>query len=312
MKVKTVRHMMIAALLLMILADPSRAGELKASYLYNLSDFTGSKPYSSAKIKLDDTKNEIYALSGESVAIFNSSGMEIFRVDYDPTMGVVYDVAIDPGGDLFLLTLKERKAQVVRCNFRAEPISPVELKNLPEELAQFLPDRIFLVDGTLYLASLNSMRFVMVDQYGNYLDTIDLATKIGLLEQERLDSGIGSITLDRQGNFYFTMPTMAKVYRMAKDGQISSFGKRGSGPGKFGVVTGVAADKEGNLLVTDTLRCLVMVFDKDFKLLKEFGFRGFKPGNLIGPSEIAVDTTNKVYVSQIRNRGVSVFQISNG
>lgn len=304
-------HILLAACFTVAVAGTAGAADLKAAYLYNLSDFNGAKPYSAAKIALDDAKNEIYAMSGEAMTIFNSSGMEVFRLDFDPALGVIHDVAVHPDGDLFLLVLKDRQTRIVRCNFRGETLAPVTVTGLPEANASFVPNRIFLRDGRLYLANLGEMQIVVTDLEGTYREHIDLAAKIGLSDKERIDSGIGGFSLDREATILFTLPAMAKVYRLNKDGELTSFGRRGSGPGKFGVVSGVAADKDGNLLVADTLRCVVMVFDKDFKLIREFGFRGFGPGNLIGPNEIIVDGNNRAYVSQIRKRGVSVFQISN-
>jgi hypothetical protein len=304
-------QIIMAACLTTASAGGAGAADLKAAYLYSLSDFNGAKEYSAAKIALDDAKNEIYAMSGEAMTIFNSSGMEVFRLDFDPALGVVHDVAVHPDGDLFLLVLKDRQTQIVRCNFRGEAIAPVTVTELPGANASFVPNRIFLRDGRLYLANLGEMQVVVTDLEGTYREHIDLAAKIGLSDKERIDSGIGGFSLDREANILFTLPAMAKVYRLSKEGELKSFGRRGSGPGKFGVVSGVAADKDGNLLVADTLRCVVMVFDKDFKLIREFGFRGFGPGNLIGPNEILVDGNNRAYISQIRKRGVSVFQISN-
>lgn len=303
-------HMMVSACCSAVITASAVAAEYKAAYLYNLSDFNGVKPYSAAKIALDDAKNEIYAMSGEAMTIFNASGMEVFRLDFDPAIGVVHDVAVHPEGDLFLLVMKDRQTQILRCNFRGELITPVAMTGVPAEGKSFVPDRIFLRNGRLYLANFSAMQVVVTDLQGKYQDRIDLAAKIGLTDKERIDSGIGGFNVDRDGTIYFTVPTEAKVYRLTRDEELKSFGRRGSGPGKFGVVSGVAADKEGNLLVADTLRCVVMVFGKDFKFIREFGFRGFRPGNLIGPNEIIVDSNNRAYVSQIRKRGVSVFQIS--
>lgn len=293
-----------------MLGSNARAAELTASYLYNLSDFNGPKPYSGARIAVDEHRNEMYVMSGESVNVFNASGMEIFRFDHDPNLGTVYDAAVHGGGDLFLLALKERRPIIVRANFRGEPVSTIGLKGLPQQLAQFAPDTILLREEKLFLASLSAMQLVVTDLDGRYLKHVDLAEKIGLTEQERNDSGIGSINFDREGNILFTIPVMAKVYRLEKEEQLTSFGKRGSGPGKFGVIGGVAADGDGNLLVADTLRCAIIMFDKNFKFIREFGGRGFGPGNLIGPNDIVIDGNNRAYVSQIRNRGVSVFQIA--
>ena len=62
--------------------------------------------------------------------------------------------------------------------------------------------------------------------------------------------------------------------------------------------------------MVERLRSVVMVFDKEFRFLKEFGYRGDKPGNLIRPNEVAVGNAGKIYVTQVRNRGVSVFSVT--
>jgi hypothetical protein len=95
---------------------------------------------------------------------------------------------------------------------------------------------------------------------------------------------------------------------MTPDKHVQAFGARGSSPGKFNVVSGIAADDKGNIYLTDTLRCVVMVFDKELNFRKEFGFRGLEPGNLIAPMELAVNS-DRVYVAQTRSRGVSVYRM---
>ena len=69
-----------------------------------------------------------------------------------------------------------------------------------------------------------------------------------------------------------------------------------------------ASDKY--ILVTDILRCRVLVFDKALNFRTEFGFRSLSPDGLIGPLGLAVDSRNRLYVTQLRNRGVSVFQLT--
>ena len=58
-------------------------------------------------------------------------------------------------------------------------------------------------------------------------------------------------------------------------------------------MSGIAKDDQGNYLVVERLRSVVMVFDKEFRFLQEFGYRGDKPGNLIRPNEVAVGNAGK-------------------
>jgi hypothetical protein len=49
----------------------------------------------------------------------------------------------------------------------------------------------------------------------------------------------------------------------------------------------MARDKSGNYLVSDILRCVVIIFDKDFEFIAEFGYRG-SADNLMA-TDMAVD-----------------------
>jgi len=67
----------------------------------------------------------------------------------------------------------------------------------------------------------------------------------------------------------------------------------------------------GYIYVSDRLRNVVLVFDRDLMFQTEFGYRGDQPSNLIVPDDLAVDSSGNVYVGQAANRGVSVFKVVN-
>jgi hypothetical protein len=314
MIVNNPKELIISILTAIVFAfsSPALAGEYNVNFLYTLSDFSGTKPFSSARINQDFAKNEIYAMVGEAVSIFNTSGMEVYRFDYDPNVGIVSDVAVVSNGQLVILASKGAVTRLVRCNFRAEPLGGINLTGLTQEFAKFSPNRVLSRDGKLYLVSYSAMQVVVTDEQGVFIKGIDLAKELGMSEKERDETGIGGFAIDHDGGFLFTLPSSALVWVFAADGKQRVFGKRGSAPGRFGVVTGIAVDRDGNILVADKLRCVVMVFNRtNFALIKEFGNRGFKPGNLIGPDDILIDKQNRAYVSSLRRQGISVYQLSN-
>jgi hypothetical protein len=109
----------------------------------------------------------------------------------------------------------------------------------------------------------------------------------------------------------FTVPVLFQAFVVTPDGKMAgSFGKAGSAPGRFGVISGIARDDQGNYLVVERLRSVVMVFSKEFQFLMEFGYRGDKPGNLIRPNQVEMGNAGKIFVTQVRNRGVSVFNVT--
>jgi DNA-binding beta-propeller fold protein YncE len=200
--------------------------------------------------------------------------------------------------------------EIIRCNYRGVPKSTNKLKNLPDEYSKFSPNRMVYKDGNLYFASLGEMKIVIADNQGNFKKGYDLIPLLELEEKDRGNMEVIGFSVDREGNILFTVPTLFKACVLSPEGKINWFGRPGSTSGKFNVVAGITRDSKGNYLVVDKLKCAVMVFDKDFKFLTQFGYRGSKPGNLIAPDDIAIDKNDRIYVTQSRKRGVSVFKMT--
>lgn len=309
---RVVRHTIVsatAAILLALTGVPAgAAGGVQTDYLYSLSDFTGTVPYYGAQVFTDNEQFETYVASGNTVDIYGQNGMKEY--DFFNDSGILYDVVTIPGGDILLLLAGASGTQIVRCDYRGEPKSAVKLSGLPPDFARDARfNRMVYRDGLLYLADLGNMRVVTVRPDGTFTRGYDIAAFMQIGDEEKRDTGMSGFGVDGEGGILFTVSATAKAGHVTADGRFLLFGKRGSGPGKFGVPSGIAEDRKGNYLVADKLRCVVLIFDKDRRFLKEFGYRGFGRGNLIVPTEIFVDDKDKVYVSQLRARGISVFQL---
>jgi DNA-binding beta-propeller fold protein YncE len=313
---QSVKHnltVLLAMSFLMPAGMVSAAESVSASYLFSLSNFSGVLPISWANISVDESRDEVYVLPGYGIKIFNDRGMEVYSFNEAGEVPGVVDVAADDEGNIILISISEQ-IDIVRCNYRGERLSKMELKNLPPEFSGFSPNRIFFRKGSFYFASFRSKQVIVTDREGLFKEGYDIAAllKLDELDERNLeDTEIVGFNVDREGNILFTMPVMAKAYVLSPDKQVRSFGQHGSRAGLFGVPTGIASDATGRfILVADVLRCVVMVFDRDFKFQIEFGFRGLQPSNLVGPRQLAVDSKNRLYVTQLRDRGVSVYQIT--
>jgi hypothetical protein len=313
-KQKTIRNVTVMLLALTTVSGGLVFGsEVAASYLYTLSNFTGIVPLSWAKISVDESTDEVAVLYGQTVRLFNTNGMGIYSFNEEGELGFVRDVTVDGNGDIIVLSSRDGVGfEIIRSNYRGEPMSTITLKNLPVEFSGFVPNRIVLRGGSFYLASLRQKMVIVTDEMGVFKDGYDLLSFMELSEKEKEDTNITGFSIDKQGNILFTMPAMGRAGRRSPDRKLQVFGRRGSAPGRFGVPADIVTDASGQyVLVADTLRCVIMIFDSTtFKFKMEFGFRGYGPGNLIGPMFLAVDSKNRVYVSQLRNRGISVYQIS--
>lgn len=312
-KLQTIAMVLLTALFTIPMPTSAATYEIRPSYLYSLSDFYGSIPYSWTRVVLDRWNSETYVLFQNNIKVFNGNGMEVYEFGDDIDVGLIADVAIDEKTNIFLLTNKGERYSIVRCNFRGEPKETIEIKGLPPALGKFIPYRMVYRKGTFYLASLSRMQIVAADLRGNYIDSYDIKPMLELSEEEKKkadEMDIVGFNVDNDGNILFTIPAIFKVFRLTPEHKLSSFGQPGSIPGKFGIVAGVAGDNRGNYLVVDKLKSVVMVFDKNFAFVTEFGHRGVNPDNLIVPDEIAVDQSDKIYVTQTRKRGVSVFRLA--
>ena len=293
-----------------ILVPADARGGVNEQYLYNLSDFHGMVPYDSPRIFIDSERNEVYVLYKNSVDVFNDSGMEIFRFGYEAESNNVIDLTIDDRGDILVLSYQGSNYRVVRCNYRGEPGEAMVFTGIPKEFASLMPSRLVLRKGRLYLADASAMKIIVTDGNGQFLQGYDLVSVLQLKEQDRNNTGITGFSIDQDGNILFTIPVLFSAYRLSPDGALASFGQPGSSPGKFNIVGGIAADRHGNYLVTDVLKSVIMVFDQDFRFVKQFSTYGTGPGELIGPKDLYIDTRDRLYVTQGRKRGVSVFRLA--
>ena len=305
-----VRAVCLIALAWALGINPRAAqAQVQPTYLHTLSTFSGPLRYDWVRLHVDQARDETYVIYQDIVRIFGPSGMEIFSFGDDLDLGHILDAAVDGNGDIILLSYKDARTLLTKCNFRGVPIGPIEIKNLPAGVA-FTANRVFLRKGLFYFASFTRPSVIVTATTGEFQKQVEL---IPLLEQEDRQKGaaeINGFTVDDDGNIFFTIPTVFKVYKYGVDGTMASFGRSGSAPGRFGVIAGITTDSQGNLLVVDKLKCVVMAFDKDFRFLTEFGYRGARPENLIVPDDIAIDGKDRVYVSQGRRRGVSVFSLA--
>lgn len=303
----------------------------EAAYLYRLSDFSGPVSSMWARIDIDSAESEIYTLdpSNAAIQIFNLTAMQIFDFGEGLNLSSATDIASTTEGDLFVLyrspagTVRylDYRGQIVR-DFLVQP---------QQSHSPFRPEYIDYLNGRLYVVDSGTKQVVIVSTEGEFLEQIDLnamltgeyakkaadpslnpARKVQALKdlESVKAANFGGFSVDSQGNLYFTLSSLFVAFRYTPFGELQAFGIPGSSPGKFGVVSSIAADGEGNIFVSDRLRSVVLMFDRELNFISEFGYRGPEPHNLIVPNDLAIDERNhRIYVAQAANLGVSVFSI---
>lgn len=289
------------------------SASIEIVYEYSLSDFGGAVTCNWASLFVDTGRNEIYVVDPDErdVRIFNEKGMEIFRFGDDGSLGSINDVAVKENGDIIVLSNFKSTPTLLQCNFRGEVTGELSIERILSGFQEFIPSRMVYKNRQFYLIDIYSMKIVVTDSEGYFQNWIDLALILNLRPEKQAGIEIGGINVDYEGNILFTVPVFFTAYILDPEGNIKGFGSPGSSPGRFGVIGGITTDDYGNIYVADRLRSVVLIFDRYLKFMKEFGYRGGRQENLISPMNIAFDDMARLYVSQLRSRGVSVFKIMN-
>ena len=291
----------VAAALIPCASGAARlAPAVQSTFLYSLDDGSARRSFGWASLNWDASASELYVTSGGVVDIFNDNGLAAYSFE-ENAFGAPIDAVAVESGDLYVLATREGRSHLIRCNYRGEPAAPVEITGLSAEFAEgFDPANLVARNGRIYLADRTNMKVAMIDLKGAVSATWDLGAIIGLGPRDRSEAMMRGFSVDAQGNLLFTVASCFSAYVVSPQGKPRAFGSRGSAPGKFNIVTGIASDDDGHLFITDSLRAVVMVFDSsNFRFLGEFGYRGEDPENLISPYSVVVGN-GRVYVSQSR------------
>ena len=284
-------------------------------YEYNLADFTGPVPFMGVRVRLDAAREEAFILSEGYLRVFGSTGMETYSLPLDPEVGTIYDVTVDETGDIYFLaypTVRRPEGgdfYLLRCDYRGIPLESLQPAGIPEPLRGFSPSTLVYAGGKFYLAASNRLQVLVLNKRAGLERVNDFTSALPEDKEIRKNADFAGLAVDAQGNVIVSVPIDFGVYVMAPDGAVRRFGEAGSRPGTFNIAGAVAADAAGNIYVADLLRSSVMVFDRNHQFVTEFGGYGTAEGQMVKPADLAVSNAGRLYVSQMRNRGVAVFTL---
>jgi DNA-binding beta-propeller fold protein YncE len=106
------------------------------------------------------------------------------------------------------------------------------------------------------------------------------------------------VALDDAGVRLYLVDTGShQVKVFGRDGAlVTSFGRRGTGPGEFNFPTMIWRDGEDRLLIADSLNFRIQVFDTDGRFVRQFGELGDGTGEHARPKGVAADALGHIYV----------------
>jgi sugar lactone lactonase YvrE len=92
----------------------------------------------------------------------------------------------------------------------------------------------------------------------------------------------------------------------------------GNRTGRYLVITdagrdnGLAVDRDGNIYISYAARSIIGIYKSDGTPMGTFGQSGSRIGEFLVPSGLWVDAGSRIYVADVVNARVQVFQISTG
>lgn len=211
-----------------------------------------------------------------------------------------YGIAVDEDGRIYVADARQQAIVLLNQHDRSfttwKGNAQIGLM-LPVGLALDNDSRLFVSDSRGAHVVVFSPEGVPIESIGS-----------GLMERP------AGLAIDsRRGRIYVGDVSLHKilVYDLKTLKFIKQFGGEvGSGdpgPDVISTPANLAVDREGNLLVSDTLQCRIIVFNSEGKFIRSFGERGDSLGEFARPKGIALDSDGHIYVVDAAFGNIQIF-----
>lgn len=152
-------------------------------------------------------------------------------------------------------------------------------------------------DGTKYVADIGRNLVFVFDPNERFVRTIGM--------KDFQPAGV-AVFEDRLYVSNFVNQRVEIIDRLTGN-PIGSIGGKGDEDGKFVRPLGVEVDTEGNVYVTDVIRCKLQKFSPDGTFLLSFGTITNNLGSLVRPKHVAVDHEGLIYIVDSSFQNTQVF-----
>lgn len=152
-------------------------------------------------------------------------------------------------------------------------------------------------DGTIYVADNQRDAVLVYDASERYRQTIS-------------HKGLKPVGLAVHGDRLYVCNLTAQMVEIMdrRTGEVlGTIGSVGDEDGQFRVPLGIDTDAEGNVYVSDMMRCRVQKFSPEGKLLSAMGTLGDYAGSFARPKQLSVDAEGIVYVVDAAFQNVQMF-----
>jgi DNA-binding beta-propeller fold protein YncE len=225
----------------------------------------------------------------------------LYDITFD--MSEPSDVAVSRSGQIYIVDGVNNR--VVVSNKRGKVLFTFGKKGSGKGQMLF-PLGIFVDSaGNVYLADSGNHRIQIFDPFGKY------KAEINIPPFEGIPADPTDLTVDESGNRIFIVDNNNHhilVYDLNSLALIDTYGTPGIEKRQFRYPFLISSDKDGYLYIVDVINTRVQVLNSDGKFVQFIGGWGVKKGEFFRPKGVALDSTNRVYVSDGYMGVIQVFK----
>lgn len=206
-------------------------------------------------------------------------------------------VASDGAGKLYVTDVEGAHAYLF--DFNAKKIVPFGGKAYETAFDQVNGVAVDAA-GNAYVSDSKKRKIFVVNPLNEPFKIIDVSAHIEFIGKFAIDNINSRIVMTDLKKHQIVITDMAGKH-------IKSFGKRGDSDGDFNLPVAVAIEKDGGIVVADSLNARIQRFTSDGTFVNKMGRRGDGPGDLALIKGVAVDSEGHIYVTDGKDHRISVF-----
>jgi len=278
---------------------------VRPRFLFNIYGAAGVKLVKPMAVFYDDKDKRIYISSTEShtVEVFKYQGEHVLSFGgfgSEPgKLSFPYGIARTRSGDI--LVAEPGNGRIQKFSAKGEYLGTV-LKQ-PNEFKVEKPGPLYVdSEGKIYIGDISGGKVLVIDEQGKF---------VNIYYQAQYPHGIA--VDEKNKRLYVADSAAAKVLVYSLTGgkkdpvQVIDNTTSESGQANFGIIRGIALDKQGRLYVVNSLAGNIKVFDEKGNYSFGFGSLGNDDGAILYPNGIDVDDNGRIYIADWGNNRVGVW-----
>ena len=254
----------------------------------------------------DSFTSEVYVIDGKGrIIIFSPELFPLITLGRRDGIEAPQGLTVDANGNLYIaqaVSTSNPRSRISVYNACLKWERDIYLEDF-EGSGSFAPYRLAIdKKGNLYVASSYFSGVLYADTRGRIIDII-------APEEEGKKVKLNNVVVDKAGKIYVVSEDESHIYVYDENRKfILKFGEKGGSTGKLSRPKAVGVDdRTGRSYVVDYMRHTVTSYNKEGNYIFEFGGLGWGEGWFQHPVNLAVDNKGRIFVADLFNQRVQVF-----